>query len=201
VFFGYYAHRFYYVRKVRHASGSVVRQPREAVGPVLLLFLSAVVIAAHAVAPRPLGWASLPLPEALRWTGLALAVAAFALLEGAQSALGRNWSLRVQLLKEHELVVRGPYRRVRHPMYTAGLLASVSVLLLSANWLVGGSWLVMCAWQFALRIPLEENLMTEQFGDAYRQYTRTTGRLIPRIRHRGYGRRRRSGAGQQVGRT
>jgi protein-S-isoprenylcysteine O-methyltransferase Ste14 len=185
VFFGYYVHRFYYVGKVRHPSGSVARQPREAVGPVLLLFLSAVVIAVYAVAPRPLGWASLPLPDALRWTGLALAVAAFALLQWAQSALGRSWSLRVQLLKEHELVVRGPYRRVRHPMYTAGLLASVSVLLLSANWLVGGSWLVMCVWQFALRIPLEENLMTEQFGDAYRQYTRTSGRLIPRILHRG----------------
>ena len=185
VFFGYYGHRFYYVRKVRHASGSVVRQPREAVGPVLLLFLSAVVIAVYAVAPRPLAWASLPLPEALGWTGLALAVAAFALLQWAQSALGRSWSLRVQLLKEHELVVRGPYRRVRHPMYAAGLLASLSVLLLSANWLVGGCWLVMCVWQFALRIPLEENLMTEQFGDAYRQYARTTGRLIPRILHRG----------------
>jgi protein-S-isoprenylcysteine O-methyltransferase Ste14 len=185
VFFGYYAHRSYYVRRVRHAPGSVVRQPPEPVGPVLLLFFSAVVIAAYAVAPQPLGWASLPLPEALRWTGLALAVAAVALLQWAQSALGRSWSLRVRLLKEHELVVRGPYRRVRHPMYAAGLLASVSVLLLSANWLVGGSWLVTCVWQFALRIPLEENLMTEQFGDAYRKYTRTTGRLIPRILHRG----------------
>ena len=185
VFFGYYAHRFYYVRKVRHASGSVARQPREAAGPILLLFVSAAVIAAYAVAPRPLGWASLPLPEALRWTGLPLAVAAFALLEWAQSALGRNWSLRVQVLTSHELVISGPYRRVRHPMYAAGLLASVSVLLLSANWLVGGIWLVMCVWQFALRIPLEEKLMTEQFGDAYRQYARTTGRLIPRILHRG----------------
>jgi len=193
VFFGYYAHRFYYVGKVRHAAGSVVRQPREPVGPVLLLFLSAVVIAVYAIAPRLLGWASLPLPEALRWTGLPLAIAAFALLQWAQSALGRSWSLRVQLLQEHELVVRGPYGRVRHPMYAAGLLASVSVLLLSANGLAGGCWLVTCVWQFALRIPLEESLMTEQFGDAYREYTRTTGRFIPRILHRSQVRRGRHG--------
>jgi len=184
VFFGYYAHRFYYAGKVRHASGSVARQPREAAGPILLLFFSAVVIAAYALAPRPFGWAALPLPGALRWAGLALGVAALALLQWAQWALGRNWSLRVQVLTSHELVVSGPYRWVRHPMYAAGLLASVSVLLLSANWLVGGSWLVMCVWQFALRIPLEEKLMTEQFGDAYRQYARTTGRLIPRVRPR-----------------
>ena len=147
--------------------------------------LSAILVAVYAVAPRPLAWASLPLPGALRWSGLGLAFAAFALLQWAQSALGRSWSLRVQLLREHELVVRGPYRRVRHPMYAAGLLASVSVLLLSANWLAGGSWLVTCAWQFALRMPLEERLLTERFGDAYRRYARTTGRLIPRILRRG----------------
>ncbi|HXY19351.1 MAG TPA: isoprenylcysteine carboxylmethyltransferase family protein [Gemmatimonadales bacterium] len=181
VFFGYFAHRFYYVGKVRHASGSVVRQPPEAAGPVLLLPVSAAVIALYAVSPRWLRWASLPLPEWLRWSGLGLAVAAFALLEWAQSALGRNWSLRVQLLEAHELVVGGPYHWVRHPMYTAGLLASTSVLLLSANWLVGGSWLAMHAWQFAVRIPLEEDLMAQQFGDVYRQYMRTTGRLLPRL--------------------
>jgi protein-S-isoprenylcysteine O-methyltransferase Ste14 len=184
VFFGYFAHRFYYAGRVRHASGAVARESREPVGPILVLALTAAVVAVYAVAPRLLGWASLPLPDALRWIGLGLAVGAFALLEWAQSALGRNWSLRVQLLHEHELVVRGPYRRVRHPMYTAGLLASTSVLLLSANWLVGGCWLVMHGWQFALRIPLEEKLMTERFADAYRQYARTTGRLLPRILRR-----------------
>ncbi len=181
VFFGYFAHRFFYVRKVRHASASVERQPKEAAGPIILLFVTAVIILVYAIAPRWLGWASLPLPAWPRWTGLGVAVAAFALLEWAQRALGRNWSLRVQVLEEHQLVTRGPYRWVRHPMYTAGLLASASVLLLSANWLVGGSWLLMHGWQFALRIPLEEALMTEQFGDAYRHYARTTGRLLPRV--------------------
>lgn len=91
----------------------------------------------------------------------------------------------MQVFKAHELVVHGPYHWVRHPMYTSGLLASGAALLLSANWLLGGCWLVMHGWQFALRIPLEEKLMAEQFGDAYRQYARATGRLIPRLRHRG----------------
>jgi protein-S-isoprenylcysteine O-methyltransferase Ste14 len=127
----------------------------------------------------------LPLPVWLRWTGLGLAFAGFALLEWSQSALGRNWSARVQLLKDHELVVSGPYRWVRHPMYAAGLLANASVLLLSANWLVGGGWLVLYGWQFAARIPLEEDLMVHRFGEAYRQYMRRTGRLLPRVLHRG----------------
>ena len=186
VFFGYFAHRAFYFRKVRHGSGSVAQQPREpaaALGLALaILTLAANIV--YAAAPDRIRWASLPLPAWLRWTGLALALVAFALLEWCHAALGQNWSGRVQVLKEHELVVRGPYRWVRHPMYTAGLTASVSALLLSANWLVGGSWLAMHGVQFAGRIPLEERLMVQQFGDAYVRYKRTTGRLLPRLVHR-----------------
>lgn len=66
VFFGFFAHRFYYVWKVRHASGSTVRRPDEPVGPLLLLLVCAVLVAVYAVAPRPLLWASLPVPQLLR---------------------------------------------------------------------------------------------------------------------------------------
>lgn len=187
IFVAYVTHRIYYVRKVPHASDSVVKQPPEpgAAINLLLMLATVVVLAVYVAAPRRVSWASFYLPGPIRWAGLGLAFAAFALLEWSQSALGRNWSIRVQLLEEHELVVRGPYRWVRHPMYTAGLLTNVSVLLLSANWLVGGGWLLMHSWQFAARIPLEENLMVQRFGEAYRQYMRTTGRLLPRLGHRG----------------
>jgi len=187
VIVGYLTHRAYYVLKVRHASESVVRQPPEPAARILLLLLALAVVgtAAYVAAPERLSWASLPLPEWLRWAGLGLAFAGFALLEWSQSALGRNWSGRVQLLKDHELVVSGPYRWVRHPMYAGGLLANASLLLLSANWLVGGGWLALYGWQFAARIPLEEDLMMHRFGEAYRQYMRRTGRLLPRVLHRG----------------
>lgn len=190
IFVAYMGHRIYYVRRVPHASESVVKQEPEPGGAImlLLLFATVVILALYVIAPRRVNWASFSLPAPIRWAGLGLTLTAFALLEWSQSALGRNWSLRVQLLKEHELVVRGPYRWVRHPMYTAGLLTNVSVLLLSANWLVGGSWLLMHGWQFARRIPLEESLMVQQFGASYREYMLTTGRLLPRIhrvlRHR-----------------
>jgi len=187
VLVSYFAHRAFYFRKVRHASGSVAQQPTEpaaALGLVLaILTLLANIV--YVAAPESIRWAAWPIPEWLRWAGLALALAAFALLEWCHAALGQNWSGRVQVLKEHELVVGGPYRWVRHPMYTAGLTASVSALLLSANWLVGGSWLAMHGVQFAGRIPLEERLMVQQFGDTYRAYMLRTGRLFPRLLHRG----------------
>jgi len=181
-YLGYFAHRAYYFRKVPHASGSVVQQPPEpAAGLALFLaVLTPVANILYVAAPERLRWASWPLPAWLRWAGLGFAIGSFALLEWCHATLGRNWSLRVQLLKDHDLVVGGPYRRVRRPMYTTGLLANASVLLLSANWLVGGSWLALHICQFAVRIPLEESLMLQRFGDAYRHYMRTTGRLLPR---------------------
>jgi protein-S-isoprenylcysteine O-methyltransferase Ste14 len=187
VLVSYFAHRAYYFRKVRHASGTVAEQPPEPAAALglLLAVLTLVANTVYVVAPERIRWASWPLPAWLRWAGLVLACAAFALLEWCHATLGRNWSGRVQLLNEHALVVGGPYRWVRHPMYTAGLLASASALLLSANWLVGGSWLALHVCQFAGRIPLEERLMVQQFGDTYRQYMRTTGRLLPRLGHRG----------------
>ncbi len=187
VFLGYFGHRAYFVGRVRHPPGSVLQQPKEPGAPavgVLLLVLTVTSIAVYGLAPARLSWAALPLPEWVRWSGVGLVCVAFALLGWAQSALGRNWSIRVQVLQEHELVVTGPYRWVRHPMYTAGLLTNVAVLLCSANWLVGGSWLAMHAWQFVGRIPLEEDLMVQQFGDAYRDYMRQTGRLLPKLLRR-----------------
>ena len=183
---GYFAHRAMYFRRVPHPVESVAQQPAEPgawLGAILAV-LTLVVNTVYVVAPERVRWASWPLPTWVRWSGLLLTMAAFGLLEWCHATLGRNWSGRVQVLKDHALVISGPYRWVRHPMYTAGLLTNVSVLLVSANWLVGGSWLAMHACQFAGRIPLEEKLMTEQFGDTYRRYMRTTGRLVPRLLHR-----------------
>jgi len=186
VLVSYFAHRAYYFRKVRHASGSIAQQPAEPAAALglLLAILTLLANIVYVALPERVRWASWPLPAWLRWAGLVPAFAAFALLEWCHATLGRNWSGRVQVLKEHELVVGGPYRWVRHPMYTAGLMASASALLLSANWLVGGSWLALHGCQFAGRIPLEERLMVQQFGDTYRQYMRRTGRLLPRTLRR-----------------
>ena len=186
VAFGFAAHRIFYLRKVHHPDSAVAQQPPEAGQTTkgLLLILGLVVTAVYIAQPAWLRWASLPLPEWLRWAALGLALPGFALLQRAQAALGRNWSVFVRLLADHQLVRDGPYRRVRHPMYAAALLIHAATLLLSANWFVGGLWLGTDAWQFATRIPMEEELMVRQFGDEYRAYMRTTGRLIPRILHR-----------------
>ncbi|MEZ4808216.1 MAG: isoprenylcysteine carboxylmethyltransferase family protein [Flavobacteriales bacterium] len=111
--------------------------------------------------------------------GLSLAVAGAALAIWARVLLGANWSLSVQRNQEHVLITSGPYRKVRHPIYTGLLLA------FAGNVLIVGDHRGLFAWAllfvaFWLKLRKEEELMLDTFGDAYRDVMSTTGALTPR---------------------
>lgn len=140
--------------------------------------------AVHAVNPAWLAWADLPGPPWLLWSGIALAAAGFVLLHWAQRILGSNWSDQPVMLRDQRLVTSGPYRLVRHPIYTAFFMILGSTLLLSANLLVGGLWMLMLSLEVRWRIATEEALMREAFGSAYVEYVAGTGMLLPQLFHR-----------------
>jgi len=94
-------------------------------------------------------------------------------------ALGQNWAVGVLVKENHCLVTAGPYRWVRHPMYTILFGFSVGFFLLSANLLVGVLWFAMTV-ASAWRVGKEESILTETFGAAYIQYATNTGRFFPR---------------------
>jgi protein-S-isoprenylcysteine O-methyltransferase Ste14 len=85
------------------------------------------------------------------------------------------------MMKEQVLVTNGPYRVIRHPIYTAFFLILGSTFFISANWLVGISWISMTLLEIFSRINFEENLMLEYFGDRSREYMKRTGRLLPKL--------------------
>ena len=135
----------------------------------------------YIVRPQVLAWAELTLPPWLQWLGVALGMVSLPLLAWTQQALGSNFSTTLHVRREHRLVTSGPYRCVRHPMYTALFLSMWAILLLTLNWLVGGVPLVgLCVIVF-LRVQREERAMIEKFGDAYREYMKRTGRFTPRL--------------------
>lgn len=119
------------------------------------------------------------LPGWLRWLGALIAAAGLALFWWTHVALGRNWSGVLELYEQHELVMEGPYRFVRHPMYTSVYLKGIGILLLSANWIAGGGYLAAVTWMYALRVRDEEQMMVERFGEEYRNYMNRTSRLVP----------------------
>jgi protein-S-isoprenylcysteine O-methyltransferase Ste14 len=85
------------------------------------------------------------------------------------------------MIREQSLVTSGPYRLIRHPIYMAFLLILGATLLISANWFIGLAWIGMTVLEITSRIGFEETLMLEYFGDQYRQYMKSTGRLFPKF--------------------
>lgn len=103
------------------------------------------------------------------------------LLWRSHADLGRNFAPTLQIVEDHALVTDGVFRRIRHPMYTAHLLWAIGQMLLLQNWIAGPAFLVVQIPLYLRRIPAEERMMLEQFGDEYREYMRRTGRLFPRF--------------------
>ena len=122
----------------------------------------------------PLGWAQFIAGVLLLSSGLWL-------LHRTHVDLGTNWSNTLELRETHELVERGIYRRVRHPMYGALLLYGLGQALVVSNWVAGPFFGVTFAVLVALRIDPEERMMRAKFGAAYEAYIQRTTRLVPRV--------------------
>src|SRR5919108_6517133 len=173
-------HRGYYVRKHGEEQNTLKQREEGLAAKIagILGLLGFVAILIYAINPVWLASAALPLPLWLRWLGIGIALSGFALLQWAQNTLGQNWSDTPRMIKEQALITSGPYQLIRHPIYTAFLLILGSTLLISANWLIGFTWLGMTLLEVASRIRFEESLMLEYFGDQYREYMKHTGRLL-----------------------
>jgi protein-S-isoprenylcysteine O-methyltransferase Ste14 len=135
--------------------------------------------------PKYMEWSALAFPAPVRWAGLTLGL--FAIFMNAWShrtlsqKLGEDFDPALRLLKVPALVKEGPYARSRHPIYLAFLLMQVSVLLLTSNWFIGLCGIAIILSVIAIRVPEEERLLVDQFGDEYREYMKRTGRLLPRL--------------------
>jgi len=139
-------------------------------------------VAAYMLRPSILDWARLDLPVWARWIGLVLGLASVPLIGWVQSALGSNFSTVLHVRDEHTLVTDGPYRWVRHPMYTALYINLLAAFLLTENWLIGGVFLLSLTLIVASRVGKEEQAMLEKFGEQYRDYMQHSRRFLPRLR-------------------
>jgi protein-S-isoprenylcysteine O-methyltransferase Ste14 len=131
--------------------------------------------------PAGMQWAQLPLPFWLRWVGVGLTTISVLFIAWTNYALDKNFSTTLRVRDNHTLVMVGPYRWVRHPMYSAILIMLIGMGLLSANWFIGGlSTLSFIPVIMILRTRKEEAMLVDKFGDAYRAYQQSTGQFIPR---------------------
>ena len=177
-------HRGYYVRFHSKPENATLKKREEGIISRiagLLGMAGFVSMLVYVINPNWLSFASLPFPTWLRWFGVGIAVTGFALLQWAQVTLANSWSDTPRMMKEQTLITNGPYRTVRHPIYTAFILILGSTLFISSNWLIGLCWAGMVTLEVISRIGFEESLLIEFFGEQYREYMKKTGRLLPRI--------------------
>jgi len=178
------AHRGYYTRRSARPEKDTLKKREEGLITKLAESLSLIGFTAmliYVLKPNWLAWASLSFPLWLRWTGVGIALAGFALLQWAQITLGRSWSDTPRMMKGQALITSGPYQFIRHPIYTAFILILGSTFFISANWLIGLTWAGMTVLDITSRIGFEESLMVEYFGDQYPEYMKKTGRLLPKV--------------------
>jgi len=99
----------------------------------------------------------------------------------ARYHLAEYWSARITIKQDHQLIRTGPYTRLRHPIYSGIILAAIGSAVVIDQWrCVLGVCLVLIG--FCIKARKEETMLTQQFGDAFREHQKQTGFLIPRFR-------------------
>ncbi|HEX4084555.1 MAG TPA: isoprenylcysteine carboxylmethyltransferase family protein [Chthoniobacteraceae bacterium] len=111
--------------------------------------------------------------------GWAVALFSFYIRRQAIAALGRFWSLHVEIRETHQLVREGPFRFVRHPAYSSMILEILSIALLLQSWFTALVVYACFLPTLLARIRIEEKALIDKFGDAYVQFKKTTPALIP----------------------
>lgn len=171
----------YYRKKARESEtisrtreGSLVLAGRVVLALILLAF-----ILLYTFAPGWISWSGISVPLWLRWVGVILAIPSPFLAVWIFSSIGKNISETVLTKQEHELMTKGPYRWVRHPLYSMGILLIFSLGLIAANGMLllfGLAALII--FRFVV-IPAEEKNLVEKFGMDYEEYRSRTGALTP----------------------
>ncbi len=139
-----------------------------------------VLLLVPAMGVGPLGWRFVVQGPGVAWAGVAVTAVGLVIAFWARATLADNWSGNVTLKMSHELVLRGPYAYVRHPIYSGITLAVAGTALavgeVRALLALG---VILVAWR--IKWPVEERFMVDQFGDGYRDYRRRVKALIPGI--------------------
>jgi len=176
--------RIEYYRRAKKAGYKTVIEERRRYSIWLSIFICYEVFTffLFILFPEVLSWAAIQLPVWARIIGVATGIAALLWFIWVHQSLGNNLSAKLRIKDQQVLVIDGPYRWIRHPMYSAFYLLHIAVFFLTANWFIGVTWLAGLTIIIFLRVKREEKMLLDRFGDQYVSYMERTGRFVPRIR-------------------
>ena len=143
----------------------------------LILWLSPLV---YLINPAWMVWSRIGLPEWVRWLGVGFGILCVLGIYWLFSSIGSGISPTSATRKQHTLVTSGPYRWVRHPLYTVGSSLFIAFGMMADNWFIALLG-ILAFIGMAIRTPKEEANLLEKFGDEYREYMKHTGRFFPKL--------------------
>jgi protein-S-isoprenylcysteine O-methyltransferase Ste14 len=146
-----------------------------------LLFLAMFFVPIFYAATDWFDFANYSLPAWAGWLGVVIISGALLVFWRSHADLGLNWSPSLEIRENHELITRGIYGVIRHPMYASQWLWVIAQPLLLQNWVAGCLDLLVFILFYSLRVKAEEQLMLEQFGDQYRSYMQKVGAVFPKF--------------------
>ena len=144
----------------------------------ILLVVAYVLVFRSNVLPYPFDWLAIPHTKSSAWIGAFLCVIGLVFAIWARVIIGRNWSGVITLKEGHELIEHGPYRIVRHPIYT-GILVMFAGTAIATGYFGGFIGLLLLFLSFWVKLKREEDLMLKHFPDKYSAYQRRVKRIIP----------------------
>ena len=166
----------------RNRKNKITADRKDPLEGILLaaMFLAMMLLPLIYLATPFLAFANYSLPIWTVLVGAILQIPYLWLFWRSHDDLGRNWSPGLEIRAEHRLVTNGIYARIRHPMYAAIWCAALSQPLLLHNWIAGPLVIVAFAVMYFTRVPKEEAMMRDIFGQDYDTYVAQTGRLWPK---------------------
>ncbi len=135
----------------------------------------------HLIFPSVLRWGNINLHSIFRNIGIIVGLISNALILWVLVSLGKNISAALKVRANQQLVTTGPYRYVRHPLYSSGILLFIAIGLVSANWYLAVIGIGFQIFIMYARTPLEEKILIQHFGNEYELYINTTGAFFPKI--------------------
>jgi protein-S-isoprenylcysteine O-methyltransferase Ste14 len=143
----------------------------------LVLWLSPL---AYLIHPAWMAWSRVGVPVGVRWLGVALGVMCDVMIYWLFSSIGSGITPTGATRERHTLVTSGPYRWVRHPLYSVGSTLFVAFGMMADSWFIALLG-VLAFIGMAIRTPKEEANLIAKFGDEYREYMKRTGRYFPKL--------------------
>jgi protein-S-isoprenylcysteine O-methyltransferase Ste14 len=174
----------YFRRKADRDSGEILSRSVDGTPMMTIIRLGGLILwlspFVYLVNPAWMAWSRIGLPDWVRWLAVFIGALGTLGIYWLFSSIGSGITPTSATRKQHTLVTNGPYRWVRHPLYTLGSSMFISFGLMADNWfiiLLG----ILAFVAMALRTPKEEANLIAKFGDEYRTYMKRTGRFLPKL--------------------